>query len=133
MKKTLKNLNAGDTVFVVEQRRISHPLGGKSLETHTEPVLKVGKKYGYLSASWGGTPFCLETGHSVHKDAHNTRANGCGFDVYLDENEYKLFLFKGEQHRRLQRRIVSNMGFLIDLPLEALEKIHSILDEVDNG
>ena len=77
-----KNLKAGDKVFVVRQqgRYQNEPNKGKLLD-----VAKVGRSYGYLENSWL-SKFHLDNGYSF--DEHNARANGSGFNVYIDEQDY---------------------------------------------
>lgn len=120
----LKNIKVGDTVFVVYQKsRHSQPK-----EPTLEKVVRVGKKYGYIERHGREAPFYLDSGISYHKES-NERVNGYGFDVYASEEDYRKEKHEADEFNRLQSRLISDSWRrLVDLPPDAVQKIHAILD-----
>ena len=121
----LRDIKAGDTVFVVHQnqRRKSERC------TETVSVSRVGLKYGYVAVGYHGEcPFDRKTGESHHKEWYS-RANGFGFDVYHNEQEYQREQRAIERHAELSKRLVGRNGRLIDLSPEAVIRIDDVLDE----
>lgn len=104
---SLKHLKPGDQVFVVHQR------SRYQKETHTEtlPVVRMGRKYGYVEKYGRESPFCLQTGYSVHNES-NVRVNGYGFDVYLSEADWQEEKRRDREKQRLKDRLVNNYGRL---------------------
>jgi hypothetical protein len=80
----LSGVKAGDNVFVVWQRR----RGQSDENVGAEEVVRVGRKYAYISRYSREQAFCRKTGRSAHGDS-NARRNGYGFDVYLREEDYR--------------------------------------------
>lgn len=122
--RTLRDIQIGDVVFVAYQQRRCE----SQQRTEMKPVVKVGRKYGYLREGHCEERFDLETGLSVHHPDSNGRANGFGFDVYLSENDFFAKQFRDKQRARLQERLIKNFGRLADLPHDVVNKIHEILD-----
>jgi len=122
---TLRNIQVGDTVFVVNQlRRHSTTQSVGRYET----VLSVGRKYGYFQRGSCEEKFDLDTGHSAHTDC-NARANGLGFDVYVSEEHYQKQRHAQAERQRLRERIVTHYGSLSPkLSDTAVAAIHEILD-----
>lgn len=121
--KTLKDLKVGDEVFVVQQKSRYQKTEAR---TSTETISKVGRQYAYFMDGRWEQKFCRETGQSAHKE-WNTRANGHGFDVYLNEEDYHRKQFEAEEFKRLEARLV-RFSNLRHLPPDAVEQIHNILD-----
>lgn len=122
-KPMFEGLCVGDAVFLVPQQRGPRSLAG------LRPVVKMGRKYGYIQGYSEPLPFRLDNGESPSYD-HNTRANGFGFDVYPSEAVY---LEKKEaltQKERLKKRISAAFGG-VDIERirhHAVMNIHAILD-----
>ena len=118
-------MKAGDVVFVVPQKK---RYGADPLP-YTTQVVRVGNRYGYIKQFERGEekPFLLTTGQSHHKES-NMRANGYGFDVYATEQEYWEKELAEKEHQRLYKRLVF-YSRLVDLPADAVTRIHSVLDE----
>jgi hypothetical protein len=123
MPNSIKDLKAGDTIFVVQQRR----RGDKEDRTSTEVVTRVGTKYAYYEQYNREQPFHRTNGESAHKE-WNERVNGFGFDVYLCEEEWRAKVHENEQYALLKKRLMGNWG-LKPLPYEAVKRIHEVLDE----
>ena len=119
-----RDLKVGDLVFVVHQHR---RFQDRKQKTETLPIIKMGRKYGYIEKYGREAPFCLETGHSSHQES-NVRSNGYGFDVYLTEAEYHQEQHDLKERSRLQPRLVNSWGRLHDFRPEVIAKIHAILD-----
>lgn len=123
-RNTLADIKVGDKVFVVHQRR-RH---SKDERSEFESVIRVGRKYGYLGG-YRERAFDLSTGHSVHGKDDNARANGYGFDVYINDEDYRRKELELDEKARLNRRISDRWKGLIDLPPDTVRKIHDVLDE----
>lgn len=126
-KEGLAGLKVGDPVFVVWQRR----RGDTEERSGFETVVRVGRKYAYIKRYRYGDvePFCRKTGCSVHNRDCNARANGYGFDVYLNEEAYRKEQFDIAERIRLQRRLVhQHWHRLVDLSPEVVNRIHVVLD-----
>ena len=126
--RTLSDVKVGDVVFVAyqvrrrESQRVARP----------ETVARVGRKYGYLSTEFRDEKkFDLETGVSVHDKDCNARANGMGFDVYRSEDDYIIEQFNDNQRKRLQSRLVTSFGRIVDLPPDVVNELHGILDNAE--
>lgn len=125
----ISELKVGDTVFVVQQNR----RGDTGERTSFETVTKVGRRYAHINVHGVELPFYLSTGISAHK-ACNARENGCGFDVYVNEEEYRQKQFNAMEKARLEKRIVDRWGKLVDdLPSHVVDKFNDILDECGFG
>jgi len=122
---TLRNIQVGDTVFVVNQQRrhsTTQPIG------RYEIVFRVGRKYGFIQRGSCEERFTLDTGHSAHTDC-NARANGLGFDVYVSEEHYQKQRHAQTERQRLRERIVTHHGSLSPkLSDKTVAAIHEILD-----
>lgn len=122
---SLRDLKVGDEVFVVHQSRLS----GRERRTGIGTIARVGRKYAYVNAySLRESPFCRDTGCSVHPPDTNARANQCGFDVYRNEAEYRAEVHAVKEYERLQTRICSRFHGLKKLPPDVVGAIHAILD-----
>jgi hypothetical protein len=124
MKRKFENIKVGDLVFVVHQQKRFETERRSEIKT----VLRVGRKFAFITMYGKEHPFCLATGRSVHKPDSNARVNGFGFDVYLDREEYELEDFNYSEKKRLEGRICRRFGSIIDLSPEAVRKIHDVLD-----
>lgn len=125
--RTLRDLKAGDIVFVVRQQRRRE----STVYTSDEKVSRVGRKYGYIQRGYLEEKFDLETGISVHVADCNARANGFGFDVYITEDEYLVKKINDDQKSRLTTRLVTSFGGLVDLPPDVVNEIHGLLDDAE--
>lgn len=114
-----RDLKVGDTVFVVYQKR----RGDKECKTETLPVVKVGRKYGYIDRYCRQESFCLNSGKSVYSYFR--------FDVYHSEAEFRQHEHTRTEFRRLAERIVLpySSRHIVDLPHDAVVAIHKILDD----
>lgn len=122
---TLEDLKPGDTVFVVHQQYRSK----EPRRTETRTIAKVGRKYATLESGWRNDElFNRKTGESHHGSDCNARANGHGFDVYRNEQDYIKAKHEAEEWGRLSARLVENWH-LVSLPPDVVEKIHAVLDE----
>ena len=129
MNVDLSDIKVGDTVFVVMQ---------KSRHSEQEPgfsaiVTTVGRKYATCQrqyAQWKRDfKFDRKTGVSVHEGDHNQRCNGFGWDVYRDESSYQKQLHEWNRRASLQARLDAGYRSCVrDLPFDAVEEIHAILD-----
>ena len=119
----LSELNVGDNVFVVWQRR-----RGDDGDRRTEvlPIAKVGRKYLYIEIHRRLTQFDRETGISVHKES-NVRANGMGFDVYQSREAWEAQQHAAAEATRLAARMCSRWGLNRPLPAETVAAIHAAL------
>lgn len=90
--------------------------------------MRVGRKYAYIEYCGSESPFCRETGESIHKES-NVRMNGYGFDIYLCEQDWKDKQLAFNEKQRLQKRLLDSWRRLIDLPPGVVNKIHAVLDE----
>lgn len=123
-KPRFTGLCVGYQVFVVPQHR-----GPKSI-SGTQPVVKIGRKYGYVMLYDSPSPFCLETGRGDPNDQHNARANGFSFDAYNSEAEYMEIKTAKDERERLAKRLRDLIGFDgVKLSHPAVMRIHAILDE----
>ena len=120
----MRGMKAGDTVFVVPQRRYQEP--------YETTIVRVGRKYGYINErGYGSTSrYDIDTGESVHGDC-NARINGRGFDVYRTRQEFERVNRERAEFERLGERVVGSRARLIALPPDAVERMHAILDEVE--
>lgn len=126
--KTLRDLKVGDSVFVVHQRGRWDPAEYK---TAVATVVKVGRLYAYIEQGVYSdlSPFCRDTGSSVHPGDGNVRSNNRGFDVHLSQQGYHESGQRSAEMARLTRRIIARMGDLIQLPPEVVTAIHKLLDD----
>lgn len=125
----LSDIKVGDTVFVVLQKRRHSTQDPGFLAI----VTSVGRKYATCQQSdsqWKRDfKFDRKTGVSVHPGDHNSRANGFGWDVYRDEPSYQKQLHEWNRLTSLQARLDAGYRSCVrDLPSEAVEEIHAILD-----
>jgi hypothetical protein len=129
-QKQLKNLKVGDEVFVVPQIDSHRRCRGEERQGSHLPVVKVGRQYGYIRRHYKEEPFCLKNGHSHHPDGSgNQRANGWGFDVFVNELDWIRFKEDSEQRKLLGSKF--NRCYFIDkLPEGLAEKINKLLEEV---
>ena len=120
----MRGMKAGDMVFVVPQRR--------NWEPYETTIVRVGRKYGYINerCCGGESPYDLSSGVSVHGDC-NARINRHGFDVYRTREEFEIVNHRRWEFERLDSRLVGNRSRLIELPPDAVERMHAILDEVE--
>jgi len=121
-----KNLKVGDKVWVQHQEgRYSATKEGEYIT-----VEKLGRKYGYLAKGFGDKAFCLKTGQSHHPSFGNVRANGWGFDVYPTQEDYLNAMHAKDEFIRLQKRLTKgNWRVIVDLPPQAVNEIHAVLDK----
>lgn len=124
--RTLRDLKAGDEVFVVHiaGRRYNWAVSGKEIQKLT----RVGRKYAYFGSGHQEKKFHLDEGWSAHDGDHNARANGYGFDVYLSEKEYIRKSHELKELVRLQERLHGSYDFP-KLSPDTVSRIHAILDE----
>lgn len=117
-------LKQDDEVFVVYQR----PHGQVDQRTATVKIVRVGDKYGYIMWHGSEAPFDLKTGFSHHKE-WNTRANGCGFDVYPNREAWEQECSEKGEYSRLCTRLLDGSGHrLIRMTPKQVADIHAILD-----
>ena len=123
----MKKLKVGDMVFVVYQtkRRSTEPPRMRDAQ-----VVRIGKKYGYCDDGIGEKCFRLSDWQSVHEDS-NARCNGYGFDVYESRQEYERIEHERSEYSRLVARMKRDSYSMIELPPDAVEKIHAVLYEVE--
>jgi hypothetical protein len=120
-----KDLKVGDTVFVASQD--SRWSSRRFYGTYT--VTKVGRKYGTFGID---NKFDLATGMSVHGEC-SVRANGYGFDVFVDSDDYETSQHDIKMRARL-RELIRHVD-VRDLKLSSVEKIVAVLEseEAENN
>jgi hypothetical protein len=126
----MKRLKVGDVVFVVYQRTRYDTRNATPPRQESQEVVRVGRKFGYVKRYGREEPFELDTGRSSHKES-NVRTNGQGFDVYETQQEYERIEHERSEYQRLEVRIRKNSWSIVELPPDAVEKIHAVLDEVE--
>lgn len=125
----LRDLGVGDTIFVANQNSRWEKRQDLPRETSTQTITRVGRKYAYFQDGREEKKFDRKTGVSWHSPDSNARANGYGFDVYLDEQTYAKTLHEQAEAKRLQTRLVGSFGQIYELSPSAVQRIHQILDE----
>lgn len=123
----LWDIKPGDTVFVVEQNNRHRTIEGKPRKTSLQIVSRVGRKYAYIGEGYLEKRFDRKTGASFHGSDSNDRANGRGFDVYVNEQAYVKEQHDKDEADRLEDRMCS-FGRLHKFPPLVVEAIHAILD-----
>ncbi len=124
--RSLRGLKPGNTVFVVHQAKRNET----ERRVEAVPVVKVGRKYGYVAPRFGNQgKFELDTGRSWHKEPYE-RGNGCGFDVYLREEDWQREQNESRRFRELAVRLCATNAYALKkLPPHVVEAIHKVLDE----
>jgi len=126
----MSDVKVGDTVFIVKQkkRRFSDQEPG-----FEAVIVKVGRKYATAEsgAQWRQEwVFRRDSGCSYHGKDCNERANGYGFDVYHNEEEYTKHCAETAARQQLCRRLDRSFPSEIQrLPHEAIMQITAILDK----
>lgn len=130
MNRSLVDLKAGDTVWVVRQVDALFRARGMEVKPrqYQATVSKIGRTYAYLR---NNERFKIENGesHSPTGDNFNNRANGLGFDVYRSKEEYDKHVQDTIAADELKQRLVDRFGNLYDLPPICVQKVHEVLDE----
>lgn len=120
-----KHLKPGDQVFVVWQKQRFQ----RQQVMGAVPVVKLGKKFGYITKFAETVPFCLQTGQSHHK-CTNARTNGYGFDVYSNKEEYLALINKQVEAERLCNRLLPPYSYrLFPMSHECVMQLHAVLDQ----
>jgi len=120
--ETLRELNTGDEVFVVHQRR----RGQTEQRTGIERVENVGRKFTYIKSG----KFHSDTGVSAHHPDSNERCNGLGFDVYLNESEWRREQHEEMRFKELSVILCGNYHYALKkLSPTVVEAIHDILEK----
>jgi hypothetical protein len=123
----MKKLKVGDVVFVVDQTKRHSTTPPRMRDAQ---IVRIGKKYGYCDDGIEDKCFGLSSWQSVHGDC-NARTNGFGFDVYESRQEYERATHARNEYSRLAARLKRDSYSIIELPPDAVQKIHAVLDEVE--